>query len=167
VLPTSQRFGRQLDEIQGVLDEGERSLPVRVERVSRWSVGQQIDHLQRVARGGLRVLEAARPPLPRGINLVGRTLLGLGWIPRGVGKAPAQVVPADAPPLAELAERLPPLRADFAGACCDENLLGSRTPVFRHPYFGGLTPREALRFLVVHTEHHLKIVRDIRRAAGR
>jgi hypothetical protein len=35
-----------------------------------------------------------------------------------------------------------------------------------HPYFGGLTPVQTLRFLVVHTGHHLRIVADIRRATG-
>ena len=36
----------------------------------------------------------------------------------------------------------------------------------RHPLFGGLGGRQWLRFVTVHHHHHLKIVRDIRRARG-
>jgi hypothetical protein len=160
----AERFDRQMDEVERLLDEGNAALPLRADRVSRWTVGQQLDHLTRVARAGLGVLQGAAEPLPGGINLLGRCLLGIAWIPRGVGKSPKRMLPDDAAPAADLAGRIPPLRAGFAAACADPRLVARRDAVFKHPYFGGLTPRQALRFLTVHTEHHLKIVRDIRRA---
>ena len=36
----------------------------------------------------------------------------------------------------------------------------------RHPRFGELGGHQWLRFMAVHHHHHLKIVRDIRRARG-
>jgi hypothetical protein len=44
--------------------------------------------------------------------------------------------------------------------------VGAQLSHMRHPYFGGLTPAEWLRFIPVHHHHHLKIVRDILAKAG-
>ena len=51
--------------------------------------------------------------------------------------------------------------------------LGEQLPLLeetgwrcRHPYFGALDISEWMRFMDVHHRHHLKIVRDIRKAAG-
>ena len=35
----------------------------------------------------------------------------------------------------------------------------------KHPYFGALDIAEWMRFMDVHHRHHLKIIRDIRKAA--
>ena len=45
--------------------------------------------------------------------------------------------------------------------------FASPTPVFPHPYFGGLSAAQGVRFLGMHNHHHWKIVRDIRRRAER
>ena len=91
-------------------------------------------------------------------------MLKTGFIPRGFGKAPGAVQPAgrDAADIAaglqrlgqrfaELREQLP--RLEEAGWRC------------RHPYFGALDIAEWMRFMDTHHRHHLKIVRDIRKAA--
>jgi hypothetical protein len=163
--PLDSRFSRQLDVVEKILGEGPQALPVRVAAVSGWSVGQQLDHLLQVARRSLDVVAAGSPPLARGINVTGRILLAVGWFPRGVGKSPKTVLPEDAAPLEALASRVPPIRSVYSAVRADRALLARREPVLKHPYFGGLTPKQALAFLVCHTGHHLKIVRDIRRAA--
>jgi hypothetical protein len=138
---------------------------VRAPKVSDWSVGRQVDHMLNVAQGAHTRLTGESAELARGINLAGRLLLGLGWLPRGVGKSPRSVLPAEAPVATVEVERLGRLRQDFQALGKGAGKLTSRRRIFPHPYFGGLDARQTLRFLVVHTHHHLKIVRDIRRAA--
>lgn len=161
------RLAGQLDEITRMVRFEPARLALRAERVSRWSIGQQIDHILKVLEAGQRLLGGPgerTPALPRGMNLTGHLLLSLGWIPRGVGKSPKSVVAADDTP-DDLAERTARLRKAYCDTPLPEALLTDRTPIFPHPYFGGLTALQGLRFLAVHTHHHLKIVADIRRAA--
>jgi hypothetical protein len=160
------RIEEQFRGIEVLLGDGDAALAARAPAVSGWSVGQQVDHVLNVAQGVFNRLTGDSPELGRGINATGRILLSIGWFPRGVGRSPKSVLPAEAPLAARELERLGGLRADFQGLRFRNGLLASRERLFPHPYFGGLDPRQTLRFLVVHTHHHLKIVRDIRRAAG-
>ncbi len=153
-----------LDEITRIVRFEPALLELRVERVSRWSIGQQVDHVLKVLEAGKRLLDDSTAPLPRGMNLLGHLTLATGWIPRGVGKSPKSVLPAEQAP-ADLAERASHLRKIYCERTLPEALLADPKPVFPHPYFGGLTALQGLRFLGIHTHHHLKIVADIRRAA--
>ena len=158
------RLAGQLDEITRMVRFEPALLELRVERVSGWSIGQQIDHILKVLDAGQRFLAESDTTLPRGINLTGRLVFALGWIPRGVGKSPKGVVPADEIP-GDLAERAARLRRAYCETPLPETVLADPKPVLPHPYFGGLSASEGLRFLGIHTHHHLKIVADIRRAA--
>jgi hypothetical protein len=158
-------IGTHLQTITTLVDEGDEQLGRRAPQVSGWSVAEQLDHATKVLERGLGLIAADSPRLDRGINLLGRLLLGLGRLPRGVGKSPAAVRGEErsAAQLRETVARIRELleRTDDAVAA-----LAGRGPVLPHPYFGGLTPVQTLRFLVVHTDHHLRIVADIRRATG-
>jgi hypothetical protein len=137
-------------------------LSSRNERVSAWCLAEQIDHVTKVTASVVEVLaDANAPPLSRGLNFVGRLLLLSGWIPRGVGKSPRRLTGTPVP-TPDLDAALARLVAAF-DALPFERLRASRVPIVRHPKFGGLTPPQALRFLVVHTKHHLKIVDEILR----
>jgi hypothetical protein len=158
------RLDAPLARVAALLAEEPDAMPVRVARVSLWSVGEQLDHLLKVLEAGLDRLEPPGEPLRRGINLAGRICLGVGRFPRGVGKSPARMR-AEVRERADLAASLAAVRVRVGGLAGRDELWRSRTPVFKHPYFGGLDPRQAVRFLEVHTDHHLRIVADIRRAA--
>ena len=142
---------------------------VEAVRVSKWTIGQQLEHLllsdSTIFDRFDRLIDGREGPAPGGVTMVGRMVLATGFIPRGRGKAPEAVRPAgrDAADIeaglhrlrqrcAELREQLPLL--EEAGWRC------------RHPYFGALDIGEWMRFMDVHHRHHLKIVRDIRKAAG-
>lgn len=152
---------------------GIAATPHRLERrapnLSGWSVGEQIEHLAVVDSQVLavlgRLLEAPDRERARRPNLAGRLVLAVGWIPRGVGKAPSASRPEgrDARALQAL---LGEVEQGFVA-------LGLRLPQLarcraraRHPRLGWLDGREWLRFVELHQRHHLRIVRAIERAAG-
>jgi len=150
------RIREQLGRI-GTLCGDARVLDVN-ERVSGWSPAEHIDHLLKVTKSVLDRLPSEEAA-PRGINAIGRVILALGWIPRGKGRSPKGLT-ATRCTVEELQARL--ARVNAAVDATDVAAIDkSRTPNVPHPRFGGLTPSQALRFITVHTEHHLKIVRDI------
>jgi hypothetical protein len=129
------------------------------ERVSGWCPAEHLDHMARVAGSVVGVLADENAERRPGVTLMGRLVLLLGWIPRGVGKSPKRVLPTRASAeeinaalarVEQALDALPPAA-----------LSPSRGPIVPHPRFGGLTPPQALRLIAVHNEHHLKIVRDI------
>lgn len=147
----------------------EAELAARAPAVSGWSVAEQLEHLLLVDRGVVKllghILDDPRPMPEAGINLEGRLVLLAGYIPRGLAQAPAPHLPTPSPAVVvrdgipEIDRRLRELAPRLG------ELEGSRSRA-RHPRFGSLDGRQWLRFLAVHHHHHLKIVRDIRRARG-
>ena len=94
--------------------------------------------------------------------MLGRTILFLGWIPRGRGKSPDRV--RGERTTGSLLQTALQEMDTLCGQLAIAKIAGSRVPIVPHPKFGGLTPAQALRFVVVHNEHHLRIIKDIRRA---
>jgi len=135
---------------------------------SRWSVGRQLDHVERASRATFdRVDQLLADPAaapPQRLTAVGRIVLISGWIPRGVGKAPRATRPDEAArdrvqlgaAFERLADRTEGYRARIEGIAAGRS--GAR-----HPYFGLLGPAKWMRFTAVHQNHHLKIVGRILR----
>jgi len=157
------KLTRQLDEIGGWLAEGEVAVAKRLPEISGWSVAQQVDHVLMVIERSVERLMSRPEPLARGLTWTGRIVLGLGWFPRGSARAPKGFEGREIAGV-ELVARLAALRARLVELAATREVLERREPVVPHPYFGGLSAALALRHAVVHTEHHLAIVRDIRRA---
>jgi len=159
------RLASQLDSIEALLDEGDERLGRRAPRVSGWSVAQQIDHMLKVLERAAGLLLTAGEALPKGINTTGRILLGLGRLPRGVAQAP-KATRGEETSAEGLRVELQSVREAIGRLRAAAERLADRRPLLPHPYFGGLTPGQAVRFLGIHTDHHLRIVADIRRATG-
>lgn len=140
--------------------------PARAERsrpaVSAWSVSQHADHVSRADATIVEHLERALAGgggrRARGVSIFGRLVLFTGYIPRGVGKAPAMTRPAPHSEPAEVAARLATERRRIAGWAPRLGELVGLDPNLRHPYFGGLDAAQWLRFVQVHHRHHRKIV---------
>ena len=162
-----ERLEGQLDAIGRLVDEGDAALVRRAPRVSGWSVAQQLDHSLKVAMRSLGcVLEPDAAKIDRrGINLLGRLLLAFGRLPRGRGKAP-KAVAGEERSSQELAAALAAVRARLAEVAARGELLARPDPIVPHPYFRCLNASQGLRMLAVHTDHHLRIGADIRRAAA-
>lgn len=139
--------------------------------VSRWAVAHHLHHLA-LAHGRiferLGTIAAAEGPgtaTSRPFNASWTLVKTLGWIPRGVGRAPRVAQP---PPDFDADE----LRAVWARKCAafealapHLDALAHRPDRFAHPVFGQLDPTDWLRFTHIHTRHHHKIIQDIRAAA--
>lgn len=172
------RILEQIDELLAVARDP-RGFPEARTAVSRWSALDHAEHIAKVDEGSLRQLETAleRDGGPE-LTFVGRLVLALGWIPRGVGKAPGNTRPndrdregADGPdrPRDEdrhrvVAEQLTDVRSAIEALAGRFDEIAAGRGRATHHVFGGLTAARWVRFLWVHHRHHLKIVRDIRRA---
>ena len=154
------RIREQLERIGALCGDTEERLFKTNERVSAWSPAEHVDHLLKVTKSIIDRLPSEEA-VPRGISFVGRVILALRWIPRGRGRAPEKLTGKRATP-SERQARL--ARVTVAVEAVDAAAVdATRIRNVPHPRFGGLTPAQALRFVTVHTEHHLKIVRDILR----
>jgi hypothetical protein len=150
----------QIERMRTLARSTEAQLCTRQERISAWSPAEHLDHTQKVSMSIVRRLgDKSAKPSPRGINLMGRVILLLGWIPRGRGNAPERLRGAVCTG-AHIEEALGRLEQALDALPLDA-LSASQLPIVPHPLFRSLTPSQALRFIVVHTNHHLRIVDEI------
>lgn len=162
------RVGTQIEALRALCEGPREDLVLRRAEVSGWAVAQHLEHL---ATTGGQVLRAVDRSLadeaPGGRpKLLGYAVLATGWIPRGRVRARKEWSPADADPeragrgVAELARSYAALETRLPAVATARGALP-------HPFLGPFTPRHWLRFLEVHQNHHLKIIGDVLRAAGR
>ena len=132
--------------------------------VSGWSVAQQVHHAALVAgfigMGARRLLRTEGEKGPE-LAAPARALLEAGEIPRGVAVAPENFVPDDEPDAEVVLGLLDKAEKNWGKLRGQEEKIVSGTAQLPHPILGPLTISEWVRFAGVHTEHHLKIVREI------
>ena len=126
-------------------------------QISHQNIGWHIAHSCRVINTITKTLISSNPANanPR-FNVNYYKVILTNYIPRGKAKAPSFVIPSD---LITKEEVL----ADVAQAKESIALLSKagRGQYFTHPVFGDLNRNKTLTFLAVHTNHHLKIIKDI------
>jgi hypothetical protein len=126
-------------------------------QISHQNIGWHIAHSCRVINAITKTLISSNPEnaKPR-FNVTYYKVILTNYIPRGKAKAPSFVNPSD---LITKEEVL----ADVAQAKESIALLSKagRGQYFTHPGFGDLNRNKTLTFLAVHTNHHLKIIKDI------
>ncbi len=83
-------------------------------------------------------------------------LLLTNHIPRGKAKAPNIVIPGKTITKTEIVTQLELAKANLQTLASTQ-----KQKYFTHPIFGDLNVSKTLRFFIVHTNHHLKIIRDI------
>jgi hypothetical protein len=154
------RMRKQLIELRRLSSLPEAQLFATTD-VSGWTPSEHLDHSLKVAT--LIVQRVLDPTAERGrpFSFVGRLILWSARIPRGRGKSPERMRGARAT-REELTAAIDALEAHLARLNASL-MLRSRGPIVPHPFLGSLTPRQALRFAVVHTDHHLRIVKDVLR----
>ena len=125
--------------------------------VSAANVGWHIEHSLMVFVTIITGLENSDPALYKGSFTMNKFLVyALNKIPRGKARAPKIVQP-----VGEMIPEnvLPQVEKAVAKIKALANL--QKHHHFPHPYFGSLNLKETIKFLTIHTKHHLNIIEDI------
>jgi hypothetical protein len=148
---------KHLLELESAITHADKIAP----EISNSTIGWQIDHTLRVITNVYKALEKSDPSQykPK-FSFVRAYIFLRGSIPRGRGKAPKIAVAQEAISVDEIQRLLTLAKSQM-------QKIGNLPPKahFPHPYFGNLKLKPSLRFLEIHTEHHLKIIRDILKSA--
>lgn len=125
--------------------------------ISSKSLGWHIDHSLKVIISICQVLQKSDPATYRkDINFHRLFIFPTGTIPRGRGKAPKPVVSKTEIRAEALTEQF-----DAARSSIEVIQQLPENSHFKHVVFGRLNRKKSEQFLSIHTEHHLKIIRDI------
>lgn len=142
----------QLRELEDMIKLAEKSNLT----VSAVSVGWHIEHTLLVIIKVAHELEKSNPvDFKWTFNLKRILICSLKIIPRGRGKAPKGVVPTN------FDTQTLNARAKEAENSLEILKKLGEGHYFKHPYFGDLKLKATLKFLTIHTQHHLKIIHDI------
>ena len=151
-----------MDELTSLIFALESKIPfyeTENKRVSNADVGWHLQHSLLVINGIIKSLEKSNPKEYKwSFNYKKMLVLISGKIPRGVGRAPKSVQPTEVISKALLVQETELAKASIA-------LLSAMHPDqhFLHPYFGKLNVKPTIKFLKIHTRHHLHIINDMLR----
>lgn len=149
--------------LTNIINHLEQNIPNHahaVAHISKVNVGWHIAHSLITISTIIDLLAKSTPDrYKKRLNLAWIAARSLRWFPRGTGKAPKIA----RPDTEVTAESLQTLLTETRQKLTQFDALHQQQ-YFRHPYFGMLNVSQAKKFLLVHTRHHLKIIRDIRQA---
>jgi hypothetical protein len=147
-----QKLSNLVDELASYIPQSE----LRNDQVSASNVGWQIEHSLLVISSVLEGLKRSNPAeFKSSFRPLKYLILWRGIIPRGKVKAPSRVSP-DSFTAETLQAHVTLCREKIAKI--DQLDAGQ---YFTHPMFGDLKVKQAIPFLAIHTEHHVKIIRDM------
>lgn len=143
----------ELNEVQSYIADRD----VIATEISSVDVAWHLDHLLKVINGVHDSLGQSNPgDYKYSWKFVRSFVFTIGRIPRGIGESPKSVFPPDVIMTDDIYKQLKDARlklltfSDF-----DKNQH------FNHYKFGVLNRDKALKFVEIHTRHHLRIIRDI------
>ena len=148
-----KRLNKLLLEIEKVIPFKDKTNT----KISASDVGWQLDHSLKVINNVCTILEKKHSKkYKKDFNLWRSVLFPLGYIPRGIAKAPKFVNVQEAISTQDLYTQLNNAKIHL------KNVKPlDKSAYFIHHIFGTLSKKKTLRFLEIHTKHHLKIVNDI------
>lgn len=149
-----------MKKLEKLLKEFENNIPnqkIVNTKVSEASVGWHIEHALLVINGIITTTKNSNPidykwsfNLPRTVTFI------KGDFPRGRAKAPKSVVPKTEFNIESLKNHLSETHQNLK----DLQVLDAKNH-FIHPMFGKLNLKQTIKFLGIHTRHHVDIINDI------
>ncbi len=124
--------------------------------ISKSNIGWHIKHALLTIDGIIEALKKSNPSKYKwNFKILRLIVFTLKKIPRGRGKSPKIVIPQKYDELSLIKD------CQNALVKIKELELIDKDKYFKHPYFGNLKLDKAIKFLEMHTNHHLKIINDI------
>jgi hypothetical protein len=148
---------KQLTALIISLEEKIPFLEIENNQVSNAKAGWHVQHSLMVVNSITKGLLNSDPESYKWkFNLARTYVFAIGKIPRGRGKAPKAVQPSEEVTASLLLASVEKAKENIA-------LLGNlnKNQYFLHPYFGHLNLKPTIKFLKIHTQHHLDIINDI------
>ncbi len=126
-------------------------------KISNVDIAWHIDHSLKVINNVIIALQKSDPnSYKKNFSFLGKLFFKLGFFPRGKAKAPKHVKPPEVILKEDLISQIQLAKTNVETiASLDKNAY------FKHPLFGNINTTRVYRFLVLHTNHHLKIINDI------
>jgi hypothetical protein len=155
-----------MEKLHALLDAIESTLPHAEQinaTISKSNVGWHLQHVLLTFRGiphNLQISDASTYSPKFSIRKI--LIFTIGKIPRGKAKAPPAATPDGTLSLDKLKAQIKTARENINQL---SNLPANN--YFAHPFFGHLNVKDAKRFLIIHTQHHLAIVNDILKAESK
>lgn len=126
-------------------------------QISNKGIDWHIDHSLNVIINVCRTLKKSNPKdYNPSFSFTKHGILLTGIIPRGKGRAPKKVVTED-----EISDKMLQLKLNEAKEGVNELENLQKNSNFSHPLFGFMNLKTSIKFLKIHTNHHLKIMNDI------
>ena len=126
-------------------------------KVSKATIGWQIDHSLKVINNVSKALQSSDPSeYKKNFSFLGKVFFILGTFPRGKARAPKHVKPPEVILKKDLISQVEEAKANVK-TIKDLNA----NAFFKHPLFGNVNKKRVNRFLEIHTNHHLKVINDI------
>ncbi|WP_299890299.1 DUF1569 domain-containing protein [uncultured Lacinutrix sp.] len=126
-------------------------------KISNANIAWHIDHSLKVINNVILALQKSDPSTYKNnFSMLGKVFFKLGFFPRGKAKAPKHVKPPEVILKEDLISQMELAKTNINTISnLDQNAY------FKHPLFGNINTARVYRFLMLHTNHHLKIINDI------
>lgn len=125
--------------------------------ISKANVGWHLDHVLKVINVVSEALKNSNPEeYKRKFNRLRFVIFALGFFPRGKAKSPKRVLPPEIILQTAIENQL---KVAIQNLEAIQSL--NEHSNFTHPLFQQLNKKQTLKFLKLHTKHHLNIVKDI------
>lgn len=126
-------------------------------KVSKATVGWHLDHSLKVLNSVLLAIKNSDPNLYiKKFNSLRFITFTFNKFPRGKAKSPKRVLPPEVIESTAIEKQLKEVKENLKFM----NDL-EKNHFFEHPFFNHLNKKQTIKFLGMHTNHHIKIIKDI------